>query len=280
VSANVARVSRAAPPLTVALDGCHVHRTVDPRIEIAEATPANRSFPARVTEHFGVCLKVGPSHDVTADGRAVVYPSDALCVRPPGCIWGTTSTGVVGFLSIDLPTSFLPYGLDLRRMVFGRGAEVPEFKEIVTAVRRTRSAARLAELVTLLVLALERAGAIRAAELRQSAHAHTSSKMRAILEESLVEPPSMVELAKTFRMSRFALMRRFKTDFGVTPHAFVLRLRVERARERLAHGGDLCEVAHELGFADQPHFTRVFKSVAGMTPGAYAARTRVVVPRP
>jgi AraC family transcriptional regulator, chemosensory pili system protein ChpD len=280
VTAAPGRASETASPRSVALNGCRVDRTVDPRIEIVEAAPANRAFPARVTECLGVCLKAGPSHDVRTDGRAVSYPADALCVRPPGCIWGTAATGVVGFLSIDIPASLLPSELGVRRMVFGKRAGIPEFRRIVTAARRTQSRARLEELVTLLVLALEHAGAIRADELRHSAHARTSGRMRALLEGSLVEPPTLVELAERLGLSRFALMRRFKSDFGITPHAFVLRLRVERARERLARGSDLRDLAHELGFADQSHFTRVFKSVVGMTPGAYAACTRAVVQRP
>jgi AraC-like DNA-binding protein len=262
---------------TVALDGCRIDRAIDRRIEIIQATRANRKFPARITESLGVCLKMGPSHHVVADGRDVVYPSAALCVRQPGCVWSTAGTGPVGFLSIDLPSAVLPEALKPRTMVFGDSTALPQFLPLVAAIRRARSSAYLDELVTLLLVDLQQAGAIAAGELHRSAPGRAAMRARAILEESVAEPPSIVALAGYLGLSRFALMRRFRDDFGITPHAFVLRLRIERARERLAQGADLREVALELGFADQPHFTRAFKSVLGMTPGEYARRVRRVV---
>jgi AraC-like DNA-binding protein len=50
---------------------------------------------------------------------------------------------------------------------------------------------------------------------------------------------------------------------------YLLRQRLERARAWLARGADIVEVAHSLGFADQPHLTRAFKRVFGLSPAAY-----------
>jgi AraC-like DNA-binding protein len=44
---------------------------------------------------------------------------------------------------------------------------------------------------------------------------------------------------------------------------------VQLAQGRLQAGVELAALAAELGFSDQSHFTRVFKSVVGVTPGAY-----------
>ena len=50
-------------------------------------------------------------------------------------------------------------------------------------------------------------------------------------------------------------------------------MRVREACDRLLRGVPADEIAHDAGFADQSHMTRVFKAVTGMTPGEYR-RTR------
>src|SRR5262249_13544224 len=87
---------------TLAIAGCSIERVHRGQVEIVAGAPANRAFPDRLTESLGVCLKFGPDHEVMADGRERRYPRDAVCVRAPGCIWSTRSTGPVGFVSIDL----------------------------------------------------------------------------------------------------------------------------------------------------------------------------------
>jgi AraC-like DNA-binding protein len=53
------------------------------------------------------------------------------------------------------------------------------------------------------------------------------------------------------------------------PHAFQLQLRVDRAKTLLARGLDIAAVAQRTGFADQSHFTRVFRRSVGVTPGRF-----------
>ena len=47
--------------------------------------------------------------------------------------------------------------------------------------------------------------------------------------------------------------------------------RLDTAREAMLRGRPLAEVADEVGFADQAHFTRVFKAASGLTPARYRA---------
>jgi AraC-like DNA-binding protein len=259
--------------ISVALEQARLHRAVGGLVEIVEAGPTNRRFPDRVTDSLGVCLKRGPAHEVRADGRTVVYPENAVCVRPPGCVWSASATGPVGFISIDVSPSMLPAGIQPGApMAFAASGALPDVARVAGALRASASPERSQEIALDLVLAVARAGFLKADELRQSAPPRTSAVVREALEASLADPPAIASLARTLGISRFALLRSFKRDFGVTPHAYLVRLRVDRARERLARGGELVEVAHQLGFADQAHMTRMFKRVVGLPPGAYARR--------
>lgn len=80
---------------------------------------------------------------------------------------------------------------------------------------------------------------------------------------------SLQQLAQTAGLSRYQLIRAFRAATGMTPHAYQLNATINRARSSLQAGTALAQVAHELGFADQSHFQRMFKAHAGITPGRY-----------
>lgn len=80
---------------------------------------------------------------------------------------------------------------------------------------------------------------------------------------------TLQQLAQAAGLSRYQLIRAFRAATGMTPHAYQLNANINLARSSLQEGTALAQVAHELGFADQSHFQRVFKAHAGITPGRY-----------
>ena len=98
-------------------------------------------------------------------------------------------------------------------------------------------------------------------------------RARAHLRERWDGPVTLAELAAVAGLSRFELVRRFREQSGVTPHAFHTNLRVEEARRQLAAGVAPAAVAAGCGFADQAHLSRVFKRAVGVSPGRYARAT-------
>ena len=93
--------------------------------------------------------------------------------------------------------------------------------------------------------------------------------VRDLLSERLTDPPSLDDLAVATGMSPFALLRAFRDETGLPPHAYLNQLRVRVARRLLDSGVAPAQVAVEAGFADQAHFTRHFKRIVGVPPGAY-----------
>lgn len=77
------------------------------------------------------------------------------------------------------------------------------------------------------------------------------------------------ELAAVAGVDRFRLTRRFARAFGMSPHAYLVRLRLRVARRLLAAGRSPAQVAAETGFADQSHLGRWFRRAYRMTPAAY-----------
>ncbi|MGB1239113.1 MAG: AraC family ligand binding domain-containing protein [Pseudomonadales bacterium] len=78
------------------------------------------------------------------------------------------------------------------------------------------------------------------------------------------------ELAQLCRMSRFQFLRRFEATTGLTPRAWLIRLRLESACELLSSGKhSILDVATAVGFYDQSHFNRAFRQAFGVAPSAY-----------
>ncbi|MEW6349237.1 MAG: AraC family transcriptional regulator [Thermodesulfobacteriota bacterium] len=92
---------------------------------------------------------------------------------------------------------------------------------------------------------------------------------RKYIESHFPEPISLDELAAIAGMSPFHLLRVFRQELGLPPHAFLTQVRVRHARGLIGRGRTLAEAAVETGFVDQSHLTRHFKRILGMTPGQY-----------
>jgi AraC-like DNA-binding protein len=117
----------------------------------------------------------------------------------------------------------------------------------------------------------------------RSANASTAitpqiQQVRDCLAADLLAPPTLSGMALMAGLSKFQLLRHFEKAFGVTPHAWLLLQRAERARGLIRSGASLAQAAASSGYADQSHMTRLFARQFGFTPGAWqqaAARTRV-----
>jgi AraC-like DNA-binding protein len=79
------------------------------------------------------------------------------------------------------------------------------------------------------------------------------------------------ELESVTGLTRYDLARQFRHMFGTSPYRYLLMRRLDFARELIHQQRSLVDVACDAGFADQAHFTRVFRSAFGLTPARYRA---------
>lgn len=92
------------------------------------------------------------------------------------------------------------------------------------------------------------------------------------IARNLGTPLTLETLASVVGRSRFHFARLFKASTGETPHQYVVRRRVERARELLRASGVIAEVAAAVGFASQSHLTAHIRRAFGCTPGQLVGR--------
>jgi AraC-like DNA-binding protein len=99
-----------------------------------------------------------------------------------------------------------------------------------------------------------------------------AQRARDYLHSHLHQDIGLDDLARVTGVDRFRLSRAFKAAFGMAPHAYLIQLRLTRARHLLARGEAPVSVAAALGFADQSHLGRWFQRAYRMTPADYRRR--------
>src|ERR1700735_2263522 len=81
---------------------------------------------------------------------------------------------------------------------------------------------------------------------------------------------SLDEMAQSVGLSTAHFARMFRKSTGETPHQFVLRQKLERAKAMLrAPDARVLDVAVACGFKTQQHFAQVFRDVCGISPTGY-----------
>jgi AraC family transcriptional regulator len=152
-----------------------------------------------------------------------------------------------------------------------RGADV-SLERLLDDVRRTmvvdpafaRSAAL--QLATLLSAPPSSGGAIARGGLAP----WQPHKIDRYLRENLARPLRLRALAEQVNLSVSHFNRSFKVSRGMTPHVYIVKLRLELARSLMLTTEDpLCGIALACGLADQAHLTRLFRRRFGETPAAW-----------
>jgi AraC family transcriptional regulator len=95
-------------------------------------------------------------------------------------------------------------------------------------------------------------------------------RAKELLDANLAGKISLSQLASECEVSVRHFTRGFRQSTGMTPHEWLLRQRIERAKSLLVNTSDqLTDVALNCGFADQSHFSRAFVRAIGVTPGKW-----------
>jgi AraC-like DNA-binding protein len=81
---------------------------------------------------------------------------------------------------------------------------------------------------------------------------------------------SLEDASRASGVGLFHLIRLFQKHLGLTPYAYLTQVRIAKSRRLLRLGEPVAQVALDVGFADQAHFTKRFKQLTGTTPALYA----------
>lgn len=90
------------------------------------------------------------------------------------------------------------------------------------------------------------------------------------IRNNLLRSIRISELSDIAGYSKFHFIRAMKSQTGYSPHQYILKHRIDKARSLVVKSDiKLADIATELGFQSQAHFTTVFRRLTGLTPGGF-----------
>ena len=91
-------------------------------------------------------------------------------------------------------------------------------------------------------------------------------EIKNLLDCHMDEKINIERMAKKYNKTSFQLIRAFKAHTGLTPNAYLILIRLNKAKKLLAIGNTIIDTALECGFFDQSHFIKYFKKMWATTP--------------
>jgi len=248
-------------------------------------------FPPHFHDTFAIgVVESGATRLLTPRGEWVARPGTILAFSP-GEVHAATPLDVAGFTyrmiypSLDFVREI---GIDVTRPRAGQ----PLFR--LPVIDNPRLAALLQRAHEPLMAGIRSPGpeSLLIAGLRELARSYSvvsaeqpnashrladmevAERVQHYLAERFADSVRLGALADVCGMSPFHLIRVFRRAVGVTPYAYLVQLRVNRAQAMLCRGSSVADVAYSCGFADQSHLTRTFKKTVGVPPGRYVRSIR------
>ncbi len=98
-------------------------------------------------------------------------------------------------------------------------------------------------------------------------------RARTFIDEHLDQPLSLDDMAAHAYLSRYHFIRLFQRAFYETPYQYLMRKRIEKAKELLAHSPlSITDICFAVGFESLGSFSTLFHKTVGWSPSIYRAR--------
>jgi AraC family transcriptional regulator len=258
-------------------------------IEQRELEPSSIGFPAGATEHL-LAVSLG-SGRITRDAAgkletsALVPGSVALQPANVPMHWSWDTRLTLTLLALEpaflLRVAAETFGLKPREVELMPAVRKsdPVVATIVATLSREASEAQpgndvyaqsLAHILAVhLLRQYNRSKPDRAAPAQPIASVPAGRAVQ-FIQERFAEDIALADIAAAARVSPYHLTRIFKQATGMSPHRYLIQVRVTNARSLLMAGAgrrSVADVAEAVGFSDQSHLTRHMKRLLGVTPG-------------
>jgi AraC-like DNA-binding protein len=249
-------------------------------IELHRGSGITLEYPRHWHDEFYLCAVLDGAAYLDCPGRSVFAPRGTLTMVPSGEVHANRKLECT-FRCIFMEFKALQNALELFTeqnipSLNFRTTLIDDTRTMTGFLRLHRSlekpSTKLGRDHSLLVFLHQLLAQHSTARVTLSRDGNEDSAVRRskkFLDEHYAERVSLQNLAQLVGLSPYHLNRSFCRKIGMPPHAYQLQMRIARAKSALRAGSSIAGVALATGFADQSHFTRVFKRLVGDTPAQY-----------
>jgi AraC family transcriptional regulator len=251
--------------------------------------PSGKSVEHRHEEHQIAIILEGTftAETQSSNGCSRIGTRTAghTCVIPSGQSYLLRSNEEMEYLSIYIEPAMLSRAAsdssvpERVELIEACSAADPLIRQIGMALKREGEAERpagrlyaesLANLLTVHLLRHYTNNGGSAKQAQGGLSGHRLRRATEFIHENLERDLALAEIAEAVELSPFHFARAFKQATGLTPHQYVIKNRIERAKTLLADDElPLVEVSYRAGFKNQSHFTTLFRRLTSLTPKAY-----------
>jgi AraC-like DNA-binding protein len=253
----------------------------DPKLglRVMHANFIRHAYPRHTHDYYVICVVDRGRQSFTHAGRKHFTPVGGLILINPGEAHTGEAAIEVGFsIRCLYPTP------EQMQTALGDTAALPWFTQVRTDDPAARgNLAALHEALARGASTLERESRLTwtlAHLVGQYGGGHPPAppgrereavrRAQGYIDEHFAEGVRLDDLARHVALSPYYLLRAFRAEVGLPPHAYLDSVRIRHAERLIAAGRPLAEVAAEVGYSSQSHLTRHFKRLVGVTPGHYA----------
>lgn len=246
-----------------------------PEVELVSVAYRDRSFPEHSHDEYVIGAITSGAERLIVAGKTWLAEAGSVLRLHPGEVHANASLGPdeLRYAVLYVPRATLLGHFGMARDL-GFASPVVRNARLHRAVCQTHailassSAGKLAQESAMGALA----HIIGARPARQPAAAPPAviERARRYIDDHLFEDFGLSDLSRLTGLSAFHLVRTFKKAVGLSPVAYRNQRRIMAARRRLVDGEPTAQIALDLGFADQSHFTRHFQRLVGVSPQRYA----------
>jgi len=253
-----------------------------PYVQAVYGVNVANEFRRHIHEGFCVGIVEKGARAISCGGATTIIPEEGLFVINPGeshackslvegdsyfivCVEAAYMAAIAAQISEQAP--IVPHFKDVLLHDEKLAVEIRRFFALVE--QTSSSLERESVLYSFLSTLIMQYGDAPPIPCRMGSHARAMKRVCEFIRMNYSQDLSLKQLSRAACLSPYYFQRLFLENTGISPHDYLVQVRIKKARELLSAGHSIAGVALETGFVDQSHFTRCFKGSTGITPGSY-----------